>query len=105
MNAVIVVGIPYGKPTKRTETLIKYYESQFPGKGKLYGYFLPAHRRMCQAAGRAHRLVTDKAAVIFMDWRVSTTFVKPSLPSWLRDRLDVVADQPGALTKCLQNFF
>ena len=105
MNAVIVVGIPYGKPTKRTETLIKYYESQFPGKGKLYGYFLPAHRRMCQAAGRAHRLVTDKAAVIFMDWRVSTAFVKPSLPSWLRDRLDLVADQPGALTKCLQNFF
>ncbi|PIU14599.1 MAG: DNA repair helicase [Hadesarchaea archaeon CG08_land_8_20_14_0_20_51_8] len=105
MNAVIVVGIPYGKPTKRTETLIRYYESQFPGKGKLYGYYLPAHRRMCQAAGRAHRLVTDKAAVIFMDWRVSTAFVKPSLPSWLRDRLDVVADQPGALTKCLQNFF
>ena len=105
MNAVIVVGIPYGRPTKRTETLIKYYESQFPRKGKLYGYYLPAHRRMCQAAGRAHRLITDMAAVIFMDWRVSTAFVKPSLPSWLRDRLDVVADQPGALTKLLQNFF
>jgi DNA excision repair protein ERCC-2 len=105
MNAVIVVGIPYGRPTKRTEMLIEYYESQFPGKGKLYGYYLPAHRRMCQAAGRAHRLVTDRAAVIFMDWRVSTAFVKPSLPSWLRDRLDVVADQPGALTKHLQNFF
>jgi hypothetical protein len=40
-----------------------------------------------------------------MDWRVSTPFVKPSLPSWLRDRLDLVADQPEALTKCLQNFF
>jgi DNA excision repair protein ERCC-2 len=105
MNAVIVVGIPYGRPTKRTETLIKYYESQFPGKGKLYGYYLPAHRRMCQAAGRAHRLVTDKAAVIFMDWRVSTAFVKPSLPSWLRDRLDVVADQPGALTRVIKKFF
>jgi DNA excision repair protein ERCC-2 len=55
MNAVIVVGIPYGKPTKRTEMMTKYYESQFPGKGKFYGYYLPAHRRMCQAAGRAHR--------------------------------------------------
>jgi len=105
MNAVIVVGIPYGRPTKRTETLIKYYESQFPGKGKLYGYFLPAHHRMCQAAGRAHRLVTDKAAVIFMDWRVSTEFVKPSLPSWLRDRLDAVADQPDALMRVIKKFF
>jgi Rad3-related DNA helicase len=50
-------------------------------------------------------LVTDKAAVIFMDWRVSTAFVKPSLPSWLRDRLDEVADQPGALTQAMEKFF
>lgn len=105
MNAVVVVGIPYGRPTKRTKTLIDYYESQFPGKGKFYGYYLPAHRRMCQAAGRAHRLLTDKAAVVFMDWRVATAFVKFSLPSWLRDRLEVVPDQSGALARRMQEFF
>lgn len=105
MNAVIVVGIPYGKPTKRTEMMTKYYESQFPGKGKFYGYYLPAHRRMCQAAGRAHRLVTDRAAVIFMDWRVATAFVRPSLPSWLREKLEAVPDETGALAQRLHSFF
>jgi len=105
MNAVVVVGIPYGRPTKRTEMMTKYYESQFPGKGRFYGYFLPAHRRMCQAAGRAHRLVTDRAAVIFMDWRVAGAFVRPSLPGWVRDKLEVVQDESGALAQRLRNFF
>lgn len=105
MNAVIVVGIPYGRPTKRTKTMIDYYESQFPGKGMLYGYYLPAHRRMCQAAGRAHRLLSDKAAVIFMDWRVATAFVRGSLPAWLLDRLEVVEDDQGQLSRRLRKFF
>jgi DNA excision repair protein ERCC-2 len=105
MNAVIVVGIPYGRPTKRTKTMIDYYESQFPGKGMLYGYYLPAHRRMCQAAGRAHRLLSDKAAVVFMDWRVATAFVRCSLPAWLRDRLEVVDDDRGQLSRRLKRFF
>jgi DNA excision repair protein ERCC-2 len=105
MNAVIVVGIPYGRPTKRTQTAIEYYESQFPGKGMFYGYYLPAHRRMCQAAGRAHRLLTDKAVVIFMDWRVATAFVKRSLPSWLRDKVEILKDEKGALRKRLRAFF
>jgi len=105
MNAVIVVGIPYGRPTKRTKTMIEYYESQFPNRGMFYGYYLPAHRRMCQAAGRAHRLLTDRAAVIFMDWRVATAFVKRSLPSWLRDRLEVVGDEGGQLSRRLKAFF
>jgi DNA excision repair protein ERCC-2 len=105
MNAVVVVGIPYGRPTKRTRTMIDYYESQFPGRGMLYGYYLPAHRRMCQAAGRAHRLVTDKAAVVFMDWRVATAFVRRSLPSWLRNRLEVVGDERGQLSRRLRAFF
>jgi DNA excision repair protein ERCC-2 len=105
MNAVIVVGIPYGRPTKRTKTMIDYYESQFPGKGMLYGYYLPAHRRMCQAAGRAHRLLSDKAAVIFMDWRVATAFVRGSLPTWLRNRLEVVEDDKGQLSRRLRKFF
>jgi len=105
MNAVVVVGIPYGRPTKRTKTMIDYYESQFPDKGMFYGYYLPAHRRMCQAAGRAHRLITDKAVVIFMDWRVATAFVRRSLPSWLTNRLEVVGEERGQLSRRLKTFF
>lgn len=105
MNAVVVVGIPYGRPTKRTKMVIDYYESQFPGRGGFYGYYLPAHRRMCQAAGRAHRLLTDRAAVIFMDWRVATAFVRRSLPSWLCDKLEIAPDGSGALARRLSDFF
>lgn len=105
MNAVVVVGIPYAKPTERVRAMIDYYESQFPGKGMFYGYYLPAHRRMCQAAGRAHRLLTDRAAVVFLDWRVATAFVKRSIPSWLRKRLEVMRGEPGELSRRLREFF
>jgi DNA excision repair protein ERCC-2 len=105
MNAVVVVGIPYARPTERVRAMIDYYESQFPGKGMFYGYYLPAHRRMCQAAGRAHRLLTDRAAVIFLDWRVATAFVKRSIPSWLRSRLEVMRGEPGELSRRLREFF
>jgi DNA excision repair protein ERCC-2 len=105
MNAVVVVGIPYGRPTKRVEATIRYFESQFPGHGKFYGYYLPAHRRMSQAAGRAHRLLTDKAAVVLMDKRALTAFVRTSIPSWLRERTEVVPDRQGALSNKLRGFF
>lgn len=105
MNASVVVGIPYAKPTKRNDATIRYYESQFPGKGKFYAYYLPAHRKMSQAAGRAHRLVTDKAAVIFLDWRVTTAFVRQSIPSWIREKLEIIPDEPGAIAKRLLSFF
>ncbi|MCS7131455.1 MAG: DNA repair helicase, partial [Hadesarchaea archaeon] len=105
MNAVVVVGIPYARPTERVRAMVNYYESQFPGKGMFYGYYLPAHRRMCQAAGRAHRLLTDRAAVVFLDWRVATAFVKRSIPSWLRSRLEVVQGESGQLSRRLREFF
>ena len=104
MNSVALVGIPYAPPDARTEAAIQYYEKQFQGRGKFYAYYLPAHRRMCQAAGRAHRLVTDRAAVIFLDRRVLTRFVARSLPSWMR-RLERVPDKRGMLRKRLEEFF
>jgi len=105
MNASVVVGIPYAKPTKRNEAVIRYYEAQFPGRGRSYAYYMPAHRRMSQAAGRAHRLVTDKAAIIFLDWRVTTPFVRRSLPSWIRERLEVLPDRRGVIAERLLSFF
>lgn len=101
MQAVVVVGIPYARPTSRSKAIVEYYESQFPGKGMFYGYYLPAHRRLCQAAGRAHRLLSDKAAIVFLDWRVATAFVKRGLSSWIKQGLEVVkaADLKARLKK------
>jgi DNA excision repair protein ERCC-2 len=104
MNSVALVGIPYAPPDARTEAAIQYYEKQFRGRGRFYAYYLPAHRRMCQAAGRAHRLVTDRAAVIFLDRRVLTRFVTRSLPSWMRG-LERVPDKKGMLRRRLEEFF
>lgn len=105
MNSVALVGIPYAPPDSKTEAAIQYYEKQFPGRGKFYAYYLPAHRKMCQAAGRAHRLVTDRAAIVFLDRRVLTKFVARSLPSWMRERLERVPDREGLLRRRLERFF
>ncbi|MEM2427454.1 MAG: helicase C-terminal domain-containing protein, partial [Candidatus Hadarchaeales archaeon] len=59
MDSVVAVGIPYAPPSQRLERTIGYWEEQFPGLGRRYGYYLPAHRRLAQAAGRAHRLLSD----------------------------------------------
>ncbi len=83
MNSVILVGVPYARPNPRVNSQIDYFEEKFPGKGKYYGYFLPAHRKIAQAAGRAHRSIEDKASIIFLDNRISNHFVKKDLPNWM----------------------
>ncbi|NMC58207.1 MAG: ATP-dependent DNA helicase, partial [Candidatus Methanofastidiosa archaeon] len=70
MNTVMIVGVPYARPSPRIEAQIEYYQKVFYGKGKYYGYYLPAHRKLSQAAGRAHRLLSDKALIVFLDERV-----------------------------------
>ncbi|TDA31818.1 MAG: DNA repair helicase, partial [Hadesarchaea archaeon] len=71
--------------------------------GRRYGYYLPAHRRLAQAAGRAHRLLSDRAAIIFLDERVFSPFVRGSLPGWMAERLRRVGE--GELRKRLEEFF
>ncbi len=52
MNGVVLVGIPYARPTPRVQAQIRYFEKKFPPeKGRYYGYYLPpAHRKLVQAA-------------------------------------------------------
>jgi len=103
MDSVAVVGIPYAPPSQRLERVVEYWERQFPGKGKEYGYYLPAHRRLAQAAGRAHRLLQDRAAILFLDERVASPFVRRSLPSWIRERMEKVGE--GEVRERLERFF
>lgn len=103
MDSVVAVGIPYAPPSKRLERTVEYWEEQFPGLGRRYGYYLPAHRRLAQAAGRAHRLLSDRAAIVFLDERVFSPFVRGSLPGWMAERLRRVEE--GELRRRLEEFF
>ena len=105
MNTVVLVGVPYAQPTARVEAQIRYYTTVFPAKGKYYGYFLPAHRKLNQGAGRAHRLLTDRAAIIFLDERVIQPFVRKDVAQWIRSEMKVVNNQDEILGRMINLFF
>lgn len=83
MNGVILVGIPYARPTPRVQAQIRYFERKFPGKGRYYGYYLPAHRKLVQAAGRVHRSAEEKGSIIVLDYRLLWRGIKKDLPDWM----------------------
>jgi len=105
METVVVVGVPYAHPSPRINAQIQYYEEQFPGHGREYGYVWPALRRASQAAGRPIRSLEDRGAIIFMDYRFSTAYCRSYLPGWIRKNLKTLPDEDGAIAKELMLFF
>lgn len=105
MNSVVIVGVPYPKPSAKVNAQINYYESIFPKKGMEYGYVIPAMRRASQAAGRPFRNLDDRGAIIFMDYRFSTRYLKKFLPCWISSRLRTVEDSEGLLKELLMSFY
>ncbi|NJE85750.1 DEAD/DEAH box helicase [Thermococcus sp. CX2] len=87
MNGVVLVGIPYARPTPRVQAQIRYFERKFPGKGRYYGYYLPAHRKLVQAAGRVHRSTEEKGSIIVLDYRLLWNSIKKDLPDWMRETM------------------
>lgn len=92
MNSVVIVGVPYPKPTAKVDSQIRYYDSVFPGRGKEYGYIMPAMRKASQAAGRPFRNLDDRGVVVFMDYRYATRYLANFLPQWIRGRIRMVED-------------
>jgi DNA excision repair protein ERCC-2 len=105
MNSVIVVGVPYAEPTPRIRAQIDYYEDRFSGRGREYGYILPAMKKACQAAGRPIRTLDDKGAIIFLDHRFSSAYTKSFIPSWVTNGMKTLPDKTGALAQEVSNFF
>ncbi len=68
LKAVVVVGLPLGKPDLQTQELIAYYDNKF-GRGWDYGYVFPALIRTMQNAGRCIRSDTDRGVIVFLDER------------------------------------
>jgi len=105
MNSVVIVGVPYAEPTPRVKSQVEYYESRFPGKGREYGYILPALKKASQAAGRPIRTLEDKGAIIFLDYRFATSYCQRFLPSWIRRNIKTLPDEDGRIAKELLLLF
>jgi DNA excision repair protein ERCC-2 len=105
MNSVIVVGVPYAEPTPRVRAQIDYYEDRFPSRGREYGYILPAMKKACQAAGRPIRTLDDRGAIVFLDQRYASAYVKSFIPSWVTNGMITIPDKPGALAEQVRKFF
>jgi DNA excision repair protein ERCC-2 len=105
MQSVVVVGIPYARPTPTVNASIEYLESQFPTKGREFGYNIPALTRASQAAGRPIRSLEDYAAIILLDYRFARHYYKKHLPNWLKENFHVVQPEKEKIAKRLDKFF
>ncbi|MGV9168616.1 MAG: helicase C-terminal domain-containing protein, partial [Promethearchaeia archaeon] len=105
MESVVVVGVPYAKPTPRIESLIDYYDKRFNGKGRDYGYVLPAMTRAIQAAGRPVRKLDDKGIIAFLDQRFATGYLKRFMPNWLLEVTHTLPDNPDIVEDEVRGFF
>jgi DNA excision repair protein ERCC-2 len=105
LSTVVVVGVPYARPTPRVAASIDYYEGKFPKKGKEYGYDIPAVRKAAQAAGRAFRSTDDRGVAIFLDQRFARAPCNILLPSWIRESCKVLPDEDGLISRELDSFY
>jgi len=105
MQSVVIVGIPYAKPSPSLDATIKYLDKQFPTKGREYGYNIPALTRASQAAGRPIRSLEDFGVIILMDYRFARFYYKKHLPTWLKQNVVVIQPEDEELDKKMQSFY
>ena len=105
MQSVIVVGIPYARPSPTIKASIEYLENQFPTKGREFGYNMPALTRASQAAGRPIRSLEDYAVIVLMDYRFIRHYYKKHLPNWLKENLFLVPAESIILEDKIEKFF
>lgn len=70
LEAVVVVGMPFPKPTAHQRALFHYHEVRF-GRGWDYAVRAPTLRRIRQALGRLIRGPTDRGFAIILDDRAA----------------------------------
>ena len=70
LEVVVIVGLPYGKPTAKGEALVRFYDRRF-GRGWEWAVKVPMMRRLQQAAGRLIRTPTDRGVVVLLDRRAA----------------------------------
>jgi DNA excision repair protein ERCC-2 len=105
MESVVVVGVPYARPTPRVDSLIDYYDSRFNRKGRDYAYVLPAMTRAIQAAGRPVRRLDDRGVIVLLDQRFGSPYLKRFIPSWLSEVTEMIHDDPEVTAHRVESFF
>jgi DNA excision repair protein ERCC-2 len=105
MESVIVVGVPYARPTPRSNALIEYFNKRFDGKGRDYAYVLPAMTRAIQAAGRPVRKMDDKGVIVMLDQRFASPYLKRFMPAWLMNTVQTFSGGPELLGEHVEMFF
>lgn len=70
LEAAILAGIPYPKPTAKQRALLHYYEVKF-GRGWEYTVKAPVTRKLLQAIGRLIRTETDVGVAVILDRRAN----------------------------------
>ena len=68
LEVVVIVGLPYAKPSARGEALVRFYDRRF-ARGWEWAVKVPMLRKMLQAAGRLIRTPTDRGVVVLLDRR------------------------------------
>jgi DNA excision repair protein ERCC-2 len=71
LEAVVLVGIPYPRPTAKREALREFLD-RTTGKGWEYTVRAPAQRAILQACGRMIRSENDRGIAIILDRRAPT---------------------------------
>jgi DNA excision repair protein ERCC-2 len=70
LEAVVIVGVPYPRPTAKRQALERYLD-RTTGHGWEYAVRAPARRAILQACGRMIRSELDRGIVIVLDRRAS----------------------------------
>jgi len=78
LEIVVIVGIPYPKPTARQRGLQRYYDMKFR-KGWEYTVEAPTARKLLQTIGRLIRNESDRGVAILLDRRA------PRFRKYIRD--------------------
>ncbi len=88
LKAVIIVGLPLGKPDLETKELIEYYQDRYQ-KGWDYGYIYPAIIKSLQNAGRCIRSETDRGVIIFLDERYTWQNYQKCFPPDIKTEITI----------------
>lgn len=70
LEIVVIVGIPYPKPTARVKAMERYHEMKY-GRGWEYVFHNSALIKMKQAIGRLIRTPEDRGVAVILDRRAS----------------------------------
>lgn len=71
LEVVVIVGLPYAKPSAKGDALVRFYDRRF-GQGWSWAVKAPMARKVLQAAGRLIRTPTDRGVVVLLDRRAAT---------------------------------